>query len=210
MIEELLDNLTLRSSKFDRAIAEKREFISGTEAKKFHQGLEFLGKMVGAITHKWKGDGKPDGFWNLAFWRSFVFEAKTDEIPNAHITLASVRQALTHPKCVSDDRLLPQHTQLQTVVISPRSTIDDEARKHAGDLFYCSHAQMVELFDRAAAALTEVRTIAAKTSREDLLDESLRIYAKHKALPDAVASILTAVTLVKMQTPSEVRAKPVK
>ena len=166
--------------------------------------------MVGAITHQWDGNGKPDGFWNLAFWRSFVFEAKTDEIANAPITLASVRQALTHPKCVRDDRLLPTHTQLQTVVISPRATIDDEARNHAGDLFYCSHAQMVELFDRVAAALTEVRTIAAKTSQEELPDDALKIYAKHKALPDAVASMFTAVNLVKMQTPPEVRAKPAK
>lgn len=208
VIEELLADLGLTGSKFDRVIAEKREFIAGTEAKKFHQGLEFLGKMVGAFTHQWDGNGKPDGFWNLAFWRSFVFEAKTDEIPNAPIALASVRQALTHSKCVHDDRLLPPHTQLQTVVISPRSTVDDEARKHAGDLFYCSHTKVVEFFDRAAAALTEVRTIAANTSQEELPYEAFRIYAKHKALPDAVASMLSAVTLAKMQTPSEVRLKP--
>ena len=149
-------------------------------------------------------------FWNLAFWRAFVFEAKTDEGETSPLSLTSVRQALTHAKCVRDDRLLPAHTPLQSVVISPRSTIDAEARRHAGDLLYCSHAQIVELFDRAAAALTELRTIAAKTSQEELPDEALKIYSKHQALPEAVASILSGVNLGNMQTQLESRAKPAK
>jgi hypothetical protein len=208
VIEELLADLGLRGPKFDRTIATKREFIAGTEANKFHQGLEFLGKMVGAITHQWSGNGKPDGFWNLVFWRSFVFEAKTDETPNAPISLTTVRQALTHQRCVYDDRLLPPHTQLHTVVISPRSTIDDEARRHASDLLYCSHSHIIELFDRAAAALTEVRTIAVESSPEELRDKALQIYIRHRVMPDTVASMLSAVTLATMQTPSEIRAKP--
>jgi len=210
VIEELLYDLGLTGSKFDRVIADKREFIAGIEAKKFHQGLEFLGKMIGAITHQWNGDGKPDGFWNIAFWRAFVFEAKTDEITDAPITLASVRQALTHAKCVRDDRLLPTHTPLQTAVISPRSTIDGEARKHAGNLLYCSHEQIVGLFDRAAAALTELRTIATRTLQEELPDEALKIYAKHQVLPEAVVSVLSGVNLANMQTQSEARAKSAK
>jgi len=208
VIEELLSDLGLTGSKFDRSIAEKRQFIAGTEAKKFHQALEFLGKMLGAITHQWEGDGKPDGFWNLGFWRAFVFEAKTDEHEASPLSLASVRQALTHAKCVRDDRLLPDHTPLQSVVISPRSAIDDEARRHAGDLLYCSHVQIVEIFDRAAAALTELRTITAKTSQEELPDEALKIYSKHHALPDTIVLILSEMGLVKMQTPSESRTKP--
>ena len=90
---------------------------------------------------------------------------------------------------------------------SPRSTIDGEARKHAGNLLYCSRAQIVGLFDRAAAALTELRTIATRTLQEELPDEALKIYAKHQALPDAVASLLTGVNLVNMQTQAEARAK---
>ena len=210
VIEELLSDLGLTGSKFDRVLADKRQFIAGTDAKKFHQGLEFLGKMTGAVTHQWSGDGKPDGFWNIAYWRAFVFEAKTDEVTDAPISLASVRQALTHAKCVRDDRLLPAHTPLQTVVISPRSTIETEARNHAGNLLYCSHETIVNLFDRASAALTELRAIAAKTSQEELPDEALKIYAKHQVLPDAVVSLLSDVNLVNMKTQSETRAKSAK
>jgi len=207
VLEELLADLGLTGTKFDRVIAEQRQFIAGNEAKKFHQGLEFLGKAVGATTHQWNGDGKPDGFWNIAFWRAYVFEAKTDEVADAPISLASVRQALTHAKCVRDDRLLPTHTSLHTVVISPRSTIDVEARKHAANLLYCSHAQIVALFDQAVAALTELRTITAKTSQEELPDEALKIYAKFHVLPEHVDSLLSGGGISKMQTPAEARSK---
>lgn len=161
-IEKLLEQLGLTGSKFDRMMTEQRTFIRAREAKKFHQGLKFLGRMLGAnVSHEWEGDAKPDGFWRFGFVDGNVFEAKTQEFSDGDVAVKTVRQALTHEKCVRDDGFLPEFGTCVTVVVSPRTTIENEARRHAAGLLYCSHAALIDLFDKAAAALTELRTIAS-------------------------------------------------
>ncbi|MGZ4965131.1 MAG: DEAD/DEAH box helicase family protein, partial [Limisphaerales bacterium] len=95
VIEDVLTDLGAKGPKYDRAIAEQRAFITSREPKKFHQGLAFLGRLLGATVHQWEGDAKPDGFWNLAYQRGFVFEAKTQELVEGSVSVTTVRQSLT-------------------------------------------------------------------------------------------------------------------
>jgi hypothetical protein len=185
-IDKLLSELGLKGPKFDRAIAEQRNFIRATEAKKFHQGLRFLGTMLGAASREWEGDAKPDGFWRFGLTEGVVFEAKTQEFSSGAISVKTVRQALTHEKCVRDDSLLPHFASCATVIVSPRIAIDSEARAHAGKLYYCPHQKLIELFDGAAAALTELRTVASNLSQDLLLAEAIKIWGKHGCLPKSV------------------------
>jgi hypothetical protein len=201
VIEALLGELGLAGSKFDRVLAEKRGFIRTTDAKKFHQGLRFLGKMLGATSHEWDGDAKPDGFWRFGLSEGFVFEAKTQEFSEGAISVKTVRQALTHEKCVRDDALLPGFGASATVVVSPRNVIESEARTHAQKLFYCPPAALMELFDKAATALTELRTVARKLSQDLLLAEATMIYEKHGCLPKLVKALLMSKKLADLPTP---------
>jgi hypothetical protein len=201
IIEHLLGELGLFGSKFDRMLAQQSTFIQSTDAKKFHQALNFLGKMLGAVTHEWTGNAKPDGFWNLGYWRAFVFEAKTAEFVEGAVTMSTVRQALTHANCVRVDKLLPAHTALDTVVVSRRTTIDVEAQKHAGALLHCPQSALINLFTDAASALTELRVLAPTASQEELPEKAIEIYKKHNASPQAVVSILTQQKLAEMALP---------
>ena len=200
-IEKLLGELGLAGSKFDRVLAEQRAFIRTTDAKKFHQGLRFLGRMLGAISHEWEGDAKPDGFWRFDHSEGFVFEAKTQEFSKGAISVKTVRQALTHEKCVRDDSLLPGFAACVTIVVSPRNTIEPEARTHAQKLLYCPHAAVMELFDKAATALTELRTIAPKLSQDLLLAEAIKIYEKCGCLPKSVKCLLLSKKLADLPMP---------
>jgi hypothetical protein len=204
-IEKLLGELGLAGSKFDRVLAEQRGFIRATDAKQFHQGLEFLGRMLGASSHVWEGDAKPDGFWSFGLSDGFVFEAKTQEFSNGAISVKTVRQALTHEKCVRDDFLLPEFGSCLTIVISPRSTIDPEARPHAQKLFYCPHVALMELFDKVAIALTELRTIMPRLSQDLLSEEATKIYGKHASLPKTVKALLLSKKLDALPTPAKHR-----
>jgi hypothetical protein len=208
-IEKLLTELGLTGSKFDRVLAEQRGFIRASEAKKFHQGLRFLGRMLGAnLSHEWDGDAKPDGFWRFGVSDGFGFEAKTQEFSAAAISVKTVRQALTHEKCVRDDALLPDFGSCATVVVSPRETIDPDARTHAAGLFYCAHEAITELFDKAAAALTELRTIASGLSQDLLLSEATKIYIKNGCDPKSVKDLLSSRKLTDLPgTPSQAPRK---
>jgi len=202
-IENLLAELGLVGTKFDRVLAEKRSFIRATEAKKFHQGLRFLGRMLGATSHEWEGDAKPDGFWRFGMVKGFAFEAKTQEFSQGAISVKTVRQALTHEKCVRDDALLADFAVCETAVISPRTTIEPEASTHAQKLFYCPHQTLMELFDHAAAALTELRTVAPKISQDLLSVEAAKIYGKHGCLPQSVMTMLVAKKLADLPAPAK-------
>jgi hypothetical protein len=188
----------LSGSKFDRVLAEERAFIESTEAKKFHQGLKFLGIMLGAQTHEWDGSAKPDGFWNLAHSIGFVFEAKTEEFNSGSLSIGTVRQALTHEKCVRDDKLLPDFAACHTIVITPRTTIEPEAMRHAGDLLYCSHSELIAMFDKAAAALTELRLVAPTHNQDLLPAEAIEIYRKHGVFGEDVIAFFLQKRLSQM------------
>lgn len=209
-LEKLLGELKLAGSRFDRAVAEQRSFIRSTDAKRFHQGLNSLGRMLGATTHEWTGDAKPDGFWRFGILNGFVFEAKTQEFCDGAISVKTVRQALTHEKCVRDDSLLPPFAHCATVVISPRITIESEAHKHAGKLFYCAHAGLADLFEKAAAALTELRTVAPNISQDLLLSEAIKIYSKHGCLPKTVEALLVGRRLTELPTSAQAAASKTK
>jgi hypothetical protein len=199
-LEKLLGELKVTGSRFDRALAEQRSFIRSKDAKQFHQGLNFLGRMLGAVTHEWTGDAKPDGFWRFGILNGFVFEAKTQEFCEGTISVRTVRQAMTHDKCVRDDALLPPFARCATVIISPRGAIESEAHKHADKLFYCAHAGLTDLFEKAAGALTELRTIAPNVSQDLLLGEAIKIYTKHGCVPKMVEALLTGRRLTELPT----------
>lgn len=200
-IDKLLAELGVVGSKFDRVLAEQRSFIRATDAKKFHQGLRFLGRMLGAsISHEWDGDAKPDGFWRFGLSDGFVFEAKTQEFSNALISVKTVRQALTHEKCVRDDALLADFATCASLVVSPRVSIECEARTHAQKLYYCPHQALMDLFDKASTALTELRTIASKLSQDHLLAEAITIYGKHGCDPKSVETLLLSRKLADLPT----------
>ena len=201
-IDELLEELGLKGSQFDRAVAEKREFITATDAETFHQGLAFLGRMVGAKSYQWKGNAKPDGFWQFEYVKAFVFEAKTAEFVDGSIGSNTVRQALTHEKCVRDERLIPGFSPCYTIVISPRTTIQADAKSYAKDLYYCSHADLISLFNKAAAALTELRIRAPNFKQDLLMTEAEGIYRKHHVFSDAVVDLLLNKHLRELPVPT--------
>ncbi len=200
-IERLLRYVGTTGAKFGRLIAEQRDFIAATEAKKFHQGLEFLGKLLGARTHVWpEGSPTPDGFWGFGFTTGYTFEAKTDQFTAGTIGISTVRQAKTHERCVEQEKLLPTHAVCHTVVVSPRTMLERDVRIHCDDLYHCSHAAAVDLFDKAAAAFTAFRTIAAKVDTGTLADEAERIYRAHGCFVDDVGSVLRSRKLADLHS----------
>jgi hypothetical protein len=120
------------------------------------------------------------------------------EFSNGAISVKTVRQALTHERCVRDDALLADFATCATVVISPRVVIEPEARTQAQQIFYCPHEALVDLFDKAAAALTELRTVASNLSQDLFLAEATKIYGKHVCLPKSVKALLLSKKLADL------------
>jgi hypothetical protein len=194
-----LGELGLKGAKHHKRITELRKFISSKEANQFHQGLEWLGKLLGATGKQWESSGTPDGAWQFGAWFATVFEAKTEEFKDGPISLKTVRQARTHEHTAKHDHSIPQTVSTSTVIISPRATIAKDALPHVGEMYLVSHDAIIQLFDKAALAFEEVRLIAPDTTEHELRGQAVGIYQKHGVYMPQIRETLTRLRLDSSQ-----------
>jgi hypothetical protein len=190
-IQSLLGGWRLQGGRYAKKITTIEEYINDKESTPFEQGLEALGRMLGARTYRWNEEGAPDGLWVFGDWHAFVFEAKTNERPEGGISLADVRQAATHEQRVRTDKLIPGFMPCSTVIISPKQKIHKIAVIHAGDITYVSQDEIVNLFHSASAALEKVRTAASGNTEESLMLYAEQIYSsEHVTMVDIKNKLL--------------------
>jgi hypothetical protein len=194
----LLEELGLFGGKFERTVGAARTNITSTNSKQFEQGLELLGKLLGAEPTRFTEKGKPDGFWLFDDWHAFVFEAKTMEGDASGISQRTVGQAAQHEATVRSMGLLPKDVPCTTVVISPRTSLDGLARPHVGEMCSVSHADMVRLFDAASDAFDHVRGTAGSSSDEVLRDNFIRVYQERKLFLTDIEQLLGGTRLSSM------------
>jgi hypothetical protein len=190
VLKRLLENLGRIGTRCKKALAENANLIRAKDSKQFEQGLEMLGRLLGAEAKRFTEDGAPDGFWLFGDWHAFVFEAKTDEGEDGGISLNTVRQAATHEQAVRSKKLLPEYVPCSTVIISPRKAIAALAVASAGDLFYVPHAEIISLYDAASKAFEEVRAASGGNTDEVLRERFLQHYKHRKLSMQAVATLL--------------------
>ncbi|MFP5272463.1 DEAD/DEAH box helicase [Coleofasciculus sp.] len=184
-INDLLTEWGIMGSKYSQKVATVQTNIVNIDATPFEDGLESLGRMLGAKTHKWKKkeQGKPDGLWIFGNWHAFVFEAKTEEgrteeTANYGISLNTVTQAGRHETTVRAEGHIPDYVPCSTVLISPRQKLNESAIIHTQEISYCSHDEMVKLFDRTASVLELVRSFAPNNTEEDMMEYAIEVYSK--------------------------------
>ncbi len=189
-LKRQLEYLGRAGTRCKKALAECRTLVQAKESKQFEQGLEMLGRLLGAQAKRFTEDGAPDGFWLFGDWHAFVFEAKTDENEQGGISLKTVRQAATHEQAVRSKKLLPDYVACSTIIISPRKAIDKLAVPSAGSMFYVSHIEMISLFDAASKAFEEVRAASGGNTDEVLRERFLQHYKHRKLSMQDVAGLL--------------------
>ena len=194
-INAVLEELGIKGGKFAKRVAELRTFIASTNPKQFHQALEWLGRFLGAKTKQWTNDGAPDGLWLYEGWAAFLFEAKTEEFSEGVIGLNSIRQANSHVLTARHDKSIPSSTPTYTAIISPRETLRADALPHVGELRLIGQQQVVELFDKVAGALEEVRMSAPDASAEQLRVKAIEVYQRCGLFPPQMRTLITSKAL---------------
>lgn len=198
-VNDLLSRWKIVGNRYHKEVAEVLENIECQEAEKFEAGLETLGKMLGAKTHRWdKSDkGTPDGLWIFGSLFAFVFEAKTDGNSNRSISLDNLRQTNTHLDRAKADGLVPSHITCFTVLISPKGSIEKEARKLdvAGNICYVSHYEIIRISKDCAEALDRVRSFMQSSSREIITEKILEEYSLKNVFVENIKQRLTITKL---------------
>lgn len=128
--------------------------LSQNEHKQFHEGLERLGRCLGATTTRTNEQGAPDVVWSFEDMH-VAFEAKTEKGADSLLSKAEVLQARGHVDWVrakladNDDS-----ARIESVIVSPRPDLDEAAKPHAGQVSWL-HADVLRTIGATTASLVE-------------------------------------------------------
>lgn len=155
-----LRRLGIRGDRFERHLAECQARLDSDEAPQFEEGLRLLGELLGFEAVRPSGHAQPDSAWRDGERLWLIFEAKTEEGADDPLSVATVRQALTHQGRVAGDLGWPEPGQALTSVVTRKETVDSTAASVAGELRMCSPEDVRGISARAFEALREVRLAA--------------------------------------------------
>lgn len=190
-----LEEMGVMGTKFQKRIVSTRTLIQSSNWKQFEQGLEVLGKLLGAASTRFTGEGEPDGLWVFGDWHAFVFEAKTDEDEKSGVSLNTVRQSLSHEQTARSMKLIAPSVPCTTIIVSPRTALHRLAAPHAASLYYMSPANVTQLFERVVAAFGQVRTSGSACSQEVLRENFNAVYQEQGLSLPQLKNILEKVKL---------------
>jgi hypothetical protein len=142
---------------FDKVLATMLDNISSIESTKFHQGLEILGKCLGAITFRPTAKGAPDVIWELAGNLCICFEAKTEKGFDGVLFKKDFEEARLHPDWVKFHKEMEQH-EFVVVIVSQTSTIDKIAEPFVNTVYFLSMKDIQAQAQHIATTLRRIRT----------------------------------------------------
>lgn len=174
-VDALLSRWGTRGPKYASRLAEVEARIKGTAAPPFEEAMKSLGLMLGADAHRQNVKGAPDGVWVFEDY-SVVIEAKSDADPDGAISYDVVRQARMHEERARKDGLIPSTHQCVTLLVTPQTRLDTDARKIATGIRLASLDDVARLFDRAANALGQVRGLSVQRDEDSLMSKAANVY----------------------------------
>ncbi|RJE47194.1 MULTISPECIES: DEAD/DEAH box helicase [unclassified Dehalobacter] len=160
-IENIVSELGILGVKFEKQMTEFLESLNNDDAKIFEKGLELLGKYLGFDSTKPKGDGTPDGIWQLDNI-IYGFEAKTEEKKDAPISIDNCRQASGHINWIKEKRDIKSDTQITVIIISPKDKIHEDAIPQSRDLFHKNVEEIRLLGSLTTQLLRKIRSLLVK------------------------------------------------
>lgn len=133
--------------------------LNSQDGKVFERGHKELGELLGFISENPNSTGAPDPYWiinenNIVVSEDKIYGEKEQikEIPISDVSEAGRHQAwiVEHEKRISKD------ANIYTILITNSTSIDDEARIYANNIYYVHREEYVSW---AIKALTVIRSV---------------------------------------------------
>lgn len=176
---------------FDRKLESMSNLVKSDEPTKFHEGLELLGRCVGASAVRPTASGTPDVIWLFVDKFCACFEAKTDKKADGYIYKKDLEETKLHPEWAQHQLKLGDGCEVVSVLISPTPRVDKIALPFVEGIFYLTPMALRAL---AARTVTVLRTFRAKFAGRDYSDAEKEFAAEVIAAKLDYESIRTFVT----------------
>jgi hypothetical protein len=127
---------------------------------KYHQGLEALGRLLGAAASRPTDQGDPDVIWKLGDHVWVCLEAKSEKAPEGTgISKSDVLEAKGHVDWVRFWKAKDKpDVEIVACMVAPSSKLHRVAQPHAESLFYLNTDTVLDWGKRTQRGLLELRT----------------------------------------------------
>lgn len=193
-----LQRLGATGPRFNRKLNEVESLLQKTQASQFDFGMRELGLLLGYSSQKPPGEGAPDACWHLENNILFVFEGKSDENPDAGISIDTCRQTQGH-LLYADDRDNYQHIQEKYLcLVTPRTTLMRSASPHGEGIHHLNVSEMQTLFERTRDMLTEARTLMSSEVTDNLRESISQILERYDLTPTDIQTYVTSTKILDL------------
>ena len=147
------------AQKLEKRIKKILDDLNSLDGKVFERGHKELGELLGYISHNPSSTGAPDPYWiinenNVVVSEDKIYEEK-EQIKS--IPISDVSEAGRH--CVwilEHEKRILKDANIYTVLITNSTSIEDDARIYADNLYYVYRKDYVSW---AVKALTVIRRV---------------------------------------------------
>ncbi|MEX2374115.1 MAG: DEAD/DEAH box helicase [Dehalococcoidia bacterium] len=125
---------------------------------RFHEGVEMLGKALGATTTRLSEAGAPDVVWSFGENLHVTFEAKTEKLPGSLYSKSDVQEANGHPDWVRARLCEPgSDPVIYPLIVGTPTEVDQIGAPFVGDLYLVDPSEIRSFAGAIAAKLSEWR-----------------------------------------------------
>lgn len=183
--------LGIRGRAFEDKVASIVSRLSQPEATAYELALLELGTLLGFDAARPNAEADPDVAWRDGTDIWIVFEAKTEESPDAPLSASDVRQAETHLRWVERELAWEPAGRSVLAIVCPRTTVHDAAKTIAGEQQLVHPDALVEIANRAVAAARAVHALGRSLDEEALADALATRFTEAQLTNDALAQQLS-------------------
>jgi len=193
-------NMGVVGPRFIKRLEDIEKNLKETEANIFDKGLMQLGTLLGFDSYKPGGDAAPDVIWHLENELLFVFEGKSDENPDAGISVQNCRQTSGHLDWVTIEVNIRNIATKYCVLVSPRTSIDEIALPHGEQIYYLHTSQVLKLFERTKQMLVELRSTMTNEISDNYRELVLRCMDRYNLTPEKIIELITLKPVTELPT----------
>jgi hypothetical protein len=197
-IWELLDNWGWAGPEFASHVSKMLGLLADQAHAGYHEGLELLGKCVGASCLRTTEPGAPDVVWSFPGDTHFGFEAKTEKKVGTKLSKKELQEAKGHVDWIRS-RMADGSNALgiTPVLVAPDSAVHEIGEPFAGGLYYVAPAEILGFARQIAEHLGQLRL---KYSGRDYSSAQKELSADIRAAKMDMGGVMNLLTKTPLGT----------
>ena len=194
-LEERLDNYK-SPIQLEKEIKEIIEGLTNSIGESFESFHTRLGSILGYEASNPKGDGDPDPYWIINDDVCIVAEDKIYESEDKKIPLAHISQAVRHEKWIREKiPTLHKGATVYTIFVSNATSIEESARIHADNIYYCNRTELINWAHTALRVLRDCYNTFSGEGNAEWREHAKAEFIRNNVTPADFIQMITKIEL---------------